>query len=303
MSLNWALPALRWALYADLGVVFGVPMAIIATRGSHMIDGWRGAFAAAGLIGIAVSLAGFCLTVASMAGVPLADLDRGLVLSLLTGSALGWALLVRCAALVVLAGLAMFGPARHPQPLVLVGAIAVATLAWSGHAAASEAAAGWLRLVGDAAHLLAGLTWFGALVLFAASLWGSSPDDDSLARRSVSALSAFAFAGTIIVVLLAITGTANLLFLLSPAEWPTLLRTTYGHLLLAKLVVFQGMLALAALNRFVLVPGLERALSREARLSAIRRLRLSVTLELFAALAVLGLVAWLGTLDPLGANA
>jgi len=56
------------------------------------------------------------------------------------------------------------------------------------------------------------------------------------------------------------------------------------------------MLALAALNRWRLTPALERGTPQQAT----RHLRLSLTVETIAALAIIGLVAWLGTLDPLG---
>ena len=56
------------------------------------------------------------------------------------------------------------------------------------------------------------------------------------------------------------------------------------------------MLALAGLNRWRLTPALERGTPQQAT----RHLRLSLTVETIAALAIIGLVAWLGTLDPLG---
>ena len=301
--MPWALIALRWALYADLGLVFGAPMAAMATRNLSLIAGGRRELAAASLIGIAVSLVVFCLTVANMAGVQLADLDRSLALSLLTGSALGWALMVRCAALAFLAGLTMSGPARNPRLLIVFGAIAVTTLAWLGHAAASQGAAGWLRLAGDAVHLLAGLTWFGGLVVFAVWLWLASRGAARPLEPAIEALSRFAFAGSVIVALLMASGAANLLFLVSPKDVPRLAHTLYGTLLAAKLVLFALMLGLASLNRFRLVPAVQHLPNDPLSRRSVLRLRLSVFLELATAVAVLGLVAWLGTLDPLGATA
>jgi putative copper resistance protein D len=136
--------------------------------------------------------------------------------------------------------------------------------------------------------------------LFAALLWRSRPDEPARAGHAARALANFALAGSVIVGLLAATGVANLLFLVLLADLPQLTATLYGRLLLAKLMLTVVMVGLAALNRFALVPALERAQHDRARLVAIARLRLSVTLELLAALAVLGLVAWLGMLDPLG---
>ena len=300
MTLDWALPALRWALFADLGIVFGVPIAALVAGGRTMIRHWRETLAIAALAGIALGIFGFFVTVANMAAVAPSELNSALVLPLFTGTALGWALAVRTIALTACATLALLGgPARLP-PLAMAGGVAVATLAWSGHAAASQGVAGWFRLGGDIVHLAGALCWVGALVLFVAMLWRPLSEASGLSGQLAKALSTFAFTGSVIVALLILTGVANLLFLVPVAELPQLNHSLYGRLLLIKLAAFLMMLGLAALNRFKLVPALEQAQHGEARLLAISRLRLSVSLELLAALAVLGLVAWLGTLDPMG---
>jgi putative copper resistance protein D len=287
---------LRWALYADLAVVFGVPVASVVTGARRAIDRWRGVLAIAALAGIIIGCGGFLLVLAAMAGVSVAQLDHGLVLSLLTSTAVGRAFIIRSVALA-----ACFGLALHRAPAwlalrIVAGGVAVGTLAWSGHAAASQGVAGWLRLGGDILHLAAALSWVGALVLFAGLLWRPLTAPSA---QVAQALSTFALAGSVIVALLAASGVANLLFLMPVAQLPGLLHSLYGRLLLLKLVVFLAMLGLAALNRFALTPALDRA-HAGASLAEIRRLRLSVSLELLAALAVLGLVGWLGTLDPLG---
>lgn len=76
--------------------------------------------------------------------------------------------------------------------------------------------------------------------------------------------------------------------------------TPYGKLLIIKLLLFVGMLALAGLNRWRLTPGLGIAIRNGDTASAIIGLRRSLLVEGGAALAILALVAWLGTLDPLG---
>ncbi|MNP74427.1 Copper resistance protein D [compost metagenome] len=58
------------------------------------------------------------------------------------------------------------------------------------------------------------------------------------------------------------------------------------------------MLVLAALNRFHLGPLLERSLQDGQYRVAANALRRSVMVELFAAVLIVGLVAWLGTLSP-----
>jgi putative copper resistance protein D len=58
------------------------------------------------------------------------------------------------------------------------------------------------------------------------------------------------------------------------------------------------MLSLAALNRFVLTPRLQRALVGMDPASALVALRRSLLVESAAGFSVLILVSWLGTLAP-----
>ena len=58
------------------------------------------------------------------------------------------------------------------------------------------------------------------------------------------------------------------------------------------------MLTLAAINRFSLTPTLGLAVTPTASRHALQRLRLSLALETIAGIAILGLVAWIGSLEP-----
>jgi putative copper resistance protein D len=80
-----------------------------------------------------------------------------------------------------------------------------------------------------------------------------------------------------------------------------LLHSLYGWLLLAKLTLFGAMLLLAAANRWQLTPRLEAAAYGGDAAAALRHLRLSLLVETGLAILILGLVAALGTLDPLAA--
>ena len=300
MSMGWALPAIRWALYADLAIVFGLPTAAAVTGNRHAMDRWRRTLAVPALLGITVGLLGFLATVADMAGIATGQLDRSLVLPLVTGTAVGWAMIARSAALALFAVVAIGSSSWRLTLLILLGGIAVATLAWSGHAAASQGAASWIRLGGDIVHLFAALSWVGALALFAALLWRPQRCEPVLSGQVAQALAAFGFAGSVVVALLVSTGAANFLFLVPPADLPHVFHSLYGRLLLVKLALSGTMLGLAAINRFVLVPALQQARRPCEKRMAISRLRLSISLEVLAAFAVLGLVGWLGTLDPLG---
>ena len=89
----------------------------------------------------------------------------------------------------------------------------------------------------------------------------------------------------------------NYLLIIGPT-FETLTTSTYGALLSLKVFLFAGMLVFAALNRFHLSPLLERSIQTGVYTVAINALRRSMILELSAAVIILSLVAWLGTLSP-----
>lgn len=75
--------------------------------------------------------------------------------------------------------------------------------------------------------------------------------------------------------------------------------TDCGRLLLLKLVLFIGMLALAAANRFRHTPTLSNAVSTQLGGPAdLHSLRGSVVLEAVLGFTVFALAAWFGTLPP-----
>jgi len=278
----------RFALYADLGVAFGVPAAALLTRVGVCPARWM--VTAAILVGLPLSVIGYLLTVAEMAGSGLADLDWQLVRELATTTSVGWAFVARSAALVLALMLSLAAPARAGWR-IFPSAMALASLAWSGHAAASEGALALPRLVADIVHLLAAAIWLGALVLFLALLRPSTRAPQAVAAP----LERFARVGSVLVAILILTGLANFLFLAPIRAWGVNLSTDYGKLLGAKLAVFLGMLMLAALHRFVMVP---RLLLDDSTDRPRARLRGSILMELVAAFVILGIVARLGLLDP-----
>ena len=113
-----------------------------------------------------------------------------------------------------------------------------------------------------------------------------------------SALARFSTIGTIAVIALALTGSVNLYLLVGVAHITDLSTTPYGQLLLVKLGAFAAMLGLAALNRFFLTGKLKRALVSGDVRAAVTALRISIGFEAGAAIAILGIVAWMGTLEP-----
>lgn len=204
---------------------------------------------------------------------------------IMTETATGWAAIARIAALIAVAVLV-----RSDSRRMFAAAFAMtatATLSWNGHGAMTEGALGWLHLGGNAVHLIAGSAWVGAVAAFLWAAFRSTNTTPDLQMR----LERFATTGTILVALLPVTGVANTLFIIGLDGVAGLAATTYGQLLLTKIALFVTMLAAAAANRFWLTPRLVASTS-------LGPLRASLGAELLLGVAVLALVAWLGTLDP-----
>src|SRR3546814_4436459 len=105
------------------------------------------------VLGLAASVYGFLLTAANMLGVSIGFVDRATVEMLLGESNLGWALIARIIALVVILVGAVFLRKIGGAVLlgmIILGAGALASLAWSSHGAASEGSLGWLQQTGRA---------------------------------------------------------------------------------------------------------------------------------------------------------
>jgi len=114
---------------------------------------------------------------------------------------------------------------------------------------------------------------------------------------ATAALVRFSGIGYIAVSVLVGSGLINSLFLVGSVA--NLGGTRYGQLLLLKLLLFGGMLTLAVLNRFRLVPSLQR--QKEGALpaeSSLRMLRRNVIGEQVLGLTIALVVGWLGTLQP-----
>lgn len=175
-----------------------------------------------------------------------------------------------------------------------LGTIAVGSFGWMGHAAAGEGTAATIHLAADVVHALSAAIWIGALVGFVFIARLATAREDGLAALH-EALRRFSGVGTAVVAALVLTGVVNAWVLVGPDHMGGMLTTPYGRLLALKLLLFFGMLALAAANRFRHTQALNSAEGTASPLTALRR---SVALETSAGLAILGLVAWLGTLAP-----
>lgn len=276
---------LRLALYVDLLLLFG-----LALFGLYSVDAvlrFQPMLRGMALIGALLSVAGLVLMTRAMSGeTEFAALWPHLQMMVLeTDVGLAWAL--RMIALIVV----MIWPGLWLASMA--GAVALASLAWSGHGAMDNA---W-HLLSDILHLLAAGAWLGAMLALILMSRLDALCSEARIRSLADSVKRFECVGAAIVLILSVTGVANYLFIVGPTLGEVLLGT-YGILLAIRVVLFGGMLVLAALNRFHLGPLLEQSLRDGQHQVTANALRRSVALELMIALLIVGLVAWLGTLSP-----
>jgi putative copper resistance protein D len=181
----------------------------------------------------------------------------------------------------------------------LLGGVALASLAWTGHGAMDQGSIGLVHLSADIVHLLAAGAWIAAILALGTLLIRAhrsmSRDDAEHLHR---ALARFATVGTLAVALLFLTGLVNSWLLVGISGLASVGDSLYLQLLALKLLLFLGMLCLAAANRFMIAPTLERVLRTGEQGSALAHLRRSLAIEASLGIAILTLVAWFGTLSP-----
>ncbi|MGW8204556.1 copper homeostasis membrane protein CopD (plasmid) [Sphingomonas bisphenolicum] len=278
----------RLALMLDLALLMGLPL-FWRVMG---MAGRGGLLVALALGGMALSALWLFASVAAMTGVSILPPDWPTAEILLTMTPIGPVLAVRGGALLLAL---LFAAASRPRLTAIPAAVAAATLAWTGHAGATEAMAGTIHRIADVAHIWAAAGWIGALAVLLHAIFTLRPTTAETARVAAM-LSRFALMGTLIVATLVVSGTINGVMIVGLAQLPDLAGSLYGWLLGAKLALFALMLGLAAVNRWRLTPALESGTPQRA----IAHLRLSLLIETSAAIAIIGLVAVLGTLDPMG---
>lgn len=257
---------------------------------------------------IAALLSGLCwfaFSVANMGG-SLGDLaDTEMLQAVIRDTSFGnvWALRMLLA--VVIVGVAASDVrsralTRHRFWIMpLLAAVLLMSLAGVGHTQVEEGRAGVIHMMSDSAHLLAAGAWLGGLIPLAAILHHSGRSRLNVEQTEVDlVLLRFSGMGYVAVATLIGSGLVNSWFLVgSPSG---LLTTPYGQVLLAKLALFGGMLALAVANRFWLVPSMSeiRPDAVDERAGWSSRLRRHVLAEQFLGWMVLAVVSLLGTMQP-----
>jgi putative copper resistance protein D len=178
---------------------------------------------------------------------------------------------------------------------LLLGGTGLGLTAWAGHAAAVEpwglAAAG-----ADALHLLAVGVWLGGLAPLCLLLHFAGTETGSDARP-FAVLAARSYSQVALVAMLAVAATGVWNSWNQVGDFPSLVGTRYGRLLLLKLMLLLPILALAGANRVRLLPALSGEAETVGR-PTMRRLAAFVGIELALGAAILLVVTTMGTTPP-----
>jgi copper resistance protein D len=176
----------------------------------------------------------------------------------------------------------------------LIAAGLAASLAWAGHAAATEGLDGTIHLASDAMHLVAAGAWLGALwplsVLLDRARQAADPAAVAIAYQATRR---FSILGMVSVAAILASGAINTYEILGIAAFS--LGTAYNRLLLAKIGLFAAMIAIAAVNRQRLTP---RLTDERHHRRAMRQLQLNSLAEAGLGLLILVIVAMLGRISP-----
>ena len=299
---------LRLAQYGGAVVLLGTPLFLLygLREPDGLALGWpRRLLIAASAVVAVTSTAALLAQTAVMAGSVAEGLKPASLGFMITGTSLGPAFLIRALiATTALLILVLAKPSRHVWIAVsLAGLMVSASFAWPGHGASTEGPEHFIHLTGAILHSWAAAVWLGALaaLLILTLSHRPGPATDRVLHQ---ALYGFAGVGTASVAVLVLSGLVNSWFMVGPDRLTDLFVTPYGLLLTAKLLIFVLMLVLAAANRFLLTPDLGNALNDpEDLLVAVGRLKRSLVIETLLALALLAVVAVMGTLAPVSAMA
>ena len=292
---------LHYAAVTTLAGVSFFPLYAYAAAEPAGLFRWRQAVLLAAAAAALISgLLWFVFSVANMSGTMAGIADQEMLWTVVNETTFGSVWMARMVLAVIPTVIAArpFRKATAGRDLITacLAAVLLASLAGTGHAQIEE---GWIGLVhvgADAAHLLAAGAWLGGLVTLGFILLSHSMRDQEPIVDVDRILLRFSSMGYVAVGTLIASGLINSWFLVGSVT--SLLTTLYGQILLAKLGLFGAMLALAAANRFWLVPRMIKTEDSGAPAVWLGRLRYHVLGEQFLGLMVLLAVSVLGTMRP-----
>jgi copper resistance protein D len=233
------------------------------------------------LLLLASALAWLALEALAMSGLPAAEaLGLDTLAIVATQTLFGQVWLARVVLAGVLALVLLYGRARIAAGTV--AALVLASIALSGHAIGEKGIDRLVHVCADALHLLAAGAWLGALLPLIAMLGRASEATWPMAAQATRRFSTL---GVACMAALLLSGIINACYIVS--EPAALIHSLYGRMLLAKVSIFVAIVALAAINRVVLMPRL-----------AWRQLRELALAECLLGFTVIAIVGKLGITIP-----
>ncbi|MBA7934527.1 copper homeostasis membrane protein CopD [Klebsiella sp. RHBSTW-00215] len=196
------------------------------------------------------------------------------------GSAWVWQILLALVALVV-----VWLKPRHPARLLLILLCAqLLLLAGVGHAAMNEGWQGILQRTNHAVHLFCVASWFGGLLPF---IYCLRLAHGRWRQAAIYTMMRFSRYGHLAVAGAIASGIVNALFiqggLISDSPW--------GRMLLFKCALVAAMVAIALVNRYVLVPRISASGTRAEQL-IVRTTQMEIVLGALALFAVSLFATW-----------
>ena len=181
-----------------------------------------------------------------------------------------------------------FAPANIGLSRTVLAALTLASLGLTGHAAMQTGGLGALHRGNDALHLLCGGAWIGGLPPFALCLHKFARPE--LRGEAVSAMMRYSRYGHFFVPLVVLSGMTNVALTTGALPFPA--SSPYRALLLAKIALVASLVALALVNRYVIVARCAPAATM------LRALRTTTVAEIALGTVVVGLVSLFGLWDP-----
>ena len=298
-TVDTLFTAFRWASF--LGVVLlGGLVFVLTCRPAGRTDPRVARLLRRGCgITVVTTIAGFLLQGPYVAGRGVAALADPAMIGATFGVAYGKLLLLRLVAAFALAALVprVLVPglpdrlrSRYENLTLVAGFVVLLSFAATGHAVSDPIM--YFSITADLAHFGAIAIWIGGLVQLALVLRRPAPGEEVAAI--VGRFSRTAFVSVAVIV----ASGAYLAFRNVPSVG-ALFTTTYGVLLLLKLVGFSVLLVLANVSRQAVLRGIAGR-SGGVVVAELNRLRLAVGAEVVLAVVVLGLAAMLSSISPTG---